>query len=320
MIEPTTDLDAAVRALRSGGLAVVPTETVHGLAADATNGDAIARIYGVKGRPSFNPLIAHVSDLAMAKRIGVLDDRALALAPAFWPGPLTMVVPLCAGEPVHPLATAGLPTIALRIARGPMTELASRLDRPLVAPSANTSGLVSPTATAHVMADIAQRLDPSRDVVLDGALMRDEPVGLESTIVSPGGAPTLLRPGGIARGEIESVLGEPLRDHEGGVAAPGMLASHYAPRGTVRLDATDAQADEFVIGFGPDRPAGEGMARFDLSPSGDMAEAARNLFAALHAANAAQATRIAVEPVPRHGLGEAINDRLRRAAALRSEG
>ena len=293
----------------------MPTETVHGLAARADSGEAVARVFEAKGRPSFNPLIAHVADLAMAERVGILDDRARRLAASFWPGPLTLVVPLREGAPVHPLATTGLDTVALRWPRGPMAALAARLGVPLVAPSANVSGRVSPTRTAHVMDDLAPRLAP-RDVVLDEAAMADRAdVGVESTIVALSGAPRLLRPGGIPREAIEAVLGEPLGAHDGAVAAPGMLASHYAPRGTVRLHATDAAPDEFVIGFGPDRPAGEGMARFELSERGDLAEAARNFFAALHAANAAGAERIAVEPVPVEGLGEAINDRLARASA-----
>lgn len=310
MIAPTTDLDAAERALRSGGLCVVPTETVHGLAAVAANGDAVARVFAVKGRPSFNPLIAHVADLAMAERIGVLDDRARRLAGAFWPGPLTLVVPLREGAPIHPLATAGLATLAIRVARGPMAELAARLG-PLVAPSANTSGRVSPTTTAHVMADLAPRLGEG-DAILDGALVAGE-VGLESTIVSLAGNPTLLRPGGVARADVERVLGVPLAAHDGAIAAPGMLASHYAPRGAVRLNARETAASEFTIAFGAPF-TGEG---FQLSAGGDLAEAARNVFAALHAANAAGALQIAVHPIPSKGLGEAINDRLARAAAPR---
>ena len=313
-------MSEAEHALRLGGLVVVPTETVHGLAADAANGDAVARIYAAKGRPSFNPLIAHVAGLGMAERIGELDERARRLGKAFWPGPLTMVVPLREGAPVHPLATGGLDTVALRWPLGPMGELARRLAHPLVAPSANVSGRVSPTRTAHVMDDLAPHLDPARDVVLDDAALKDSgAVGLESTIVSLAGPATLLRPGGIARADVERVLGAPLSEHDGAVASPGMLASHYAPRGALRLDVAGAAPDEFVIGFGPNRPAGDGLRRFELSPSGDLAEAARNLFAALHAANAAGAQRIAVEPIPHHGLGEAINDRLARAAAPRDD-
>ena len=318
MIEPTASLEEAERTLRTGGLAVVPTETVHGLAADAANGTAVARIFAAKGRPSFNPLIAHVADLAMAERTGALDDVARDLASRFWSGPLTLVVPLRDNAPVHALATAGLATVALRRPRGPMAELARRLGRPLVAPSANVSGRISPTRTAHVMADLAPRLDPARDVVLAESTMGEAgEVGLESTIVSLAAEPTLLRPGGIPREAIEAALGgHPLREAgDGAVAAPGMLASHYAPRGTVRLEATHADPDEFVIGYGPSHRAGGGAGRFELSLTGDPAEAARNLFAALHAANATGASRIAVEPIPNEGLGEAINDRLRRAAA-----
>ena len=292
---------------------MVPTETVHGLAADGTNGKAIARIFEAKGRPRFNPLIAHVADVGMAEDLALLDDRARALATAFWPGPLSLVLPLRELSPIHPLATAGLGTVALRVPRGSLQELSLRLDRPLVAPSANRSGKVSPTRTAHVMGDLAPHLDPARDVVL-GDNGGGVGIGVESTIVTLAGEkPVLLRPGGIARTAIEQLLGSRLKlPSDGAVVAPGMLASHYAPKGSVRLNVETPEAGEFFIAFGP-------TDRFDaqLSASRDMNEAARNLFAALHTANAVGADRIAIAPIPGEGVGEAINDRLRRAAAPR---
>ena len=315
-----SDLEDAAAALRAGGLAVVPTETVFGLAADATNGDAVARIFDVKGRPRFNPLIAHAADAAAAWRLARPNDAALTLAERFWPGPLTLVLPLADTARLHPLATAGLDSVALRVARGPMTSLAAMLDRPLAAPSANVSGRVSPTRIDHVLADLAPRLDPATDAILAGGTAT---VGVESTIVSlVGEAPVLLRPGGLARAEIEAALGRSLiaSAADGAVTAPGMLASHYAPRGSVRLDATRVEDGEFLIAFGPAAPPGRAIGTFQLSRTGDLAEAARNLFAALHAANAAGADRIAVQAIPRTGLGEAINDRLRRASAPRDGG
>ena len=324
MIEPTEDLDRAAGALANGGLAVVPTETVHGLAADATNGGAVARIFEAKGRPRFNPLIAHVDGAASAARLVSMDGRAERLAGRFWPGPLTLVLPLREGAGVHPLVTAGLDTLAVRVPRGPMAELSRRLGRPLAAPSANVSGRVSATRTAHVMGDLAPRLDEARDVVLPDAMMGDAPVGLESTIVSlVGEHAELLRAGGLPRAEIEDALGGGLASAgEGGARprAPGMLASHYAPRGTVRLDARHVAPHEFLIAFGPERAAGAPSGVYQLSAAGNLAEAARRLFDALHAANAAGAGAIAVEPIPRDGLGEAIADRLARAAAPRSDG
>ena len=296
----------------------MPTETVHGLAADAANGEAVARIFEAKGRPRFNPLIAHVGSLDMAERIVAFDARARSLAAAFWPGPLTLVMPLRETASIHPLATAGLATTAVRWPVGPLAELAEGLDRPLVAPSANVSGRVSPTRTEHVLDDLAPRLDPVRDVIVAGQGVAG--VGIESAIVSLAGRATLLRPGGVAREEIERVLGEPLARLQGQVIAPGMMASHYAPRGAVRLDARHVEPHEFLVGFGPRRVPGVPSGMFQLSEAGDTAEAARRVFDALHAANAAGAGAIAVEPIPSRGLGEAINDRLGRAAAPRSDG
>ena len=273
----------------------------------------------MKGRPRFNPLIAHVADVAMAERIARLDPRSLALAQRFWPGPLTLVMPARSSAPIDPLATAGLDTIALRVPVGPLRELSERLNRPLVAPSANRSGKVSPTTTMHVLGDLAPHLDPATDVIVSDELRAGELVGIESTIVSLADVrPTLLRPGGLSRDELEAVIGEKLVAWTSGrVAAPGMLASHYAPQGTVRLRASTVFPDEFHIAFGagldPHRTAGG----FQLSERGDLREAAANLFAALHAANAAGATRVAVSPIPNVGLGEGLNDRLSRAAAPR---
>ena len=309
-VEPAEAADA----LRADGLAVVPTETVYGLAADATNPDAVARIYAAKGRPSFNPLICHVSAVAMAERLGVLDARARALAEAFWPGPLTVVVRVRDDANLAPAVTAGLPTVALRRPIGPLAEIAALLDRPIAAPSANVSGAVSATAQEH-LAPLLRRLDPERDVLVRGA---GGTVGLESTIVGlHGERASLLRAGGVPRAAIERLLGEPLAAPGEGVAAPGMMASHYAPEGTVRLAVCSVASDEFLIGFGPDRVPGTPMGSFVLSEGGNLDEAARRLFDALHAANRAGARRIAVEPIPREGIGEAINDRLARAASPR---
>ena len=301
--------DDAARVLAAGGLVAFPTETVYGLGADATNGKAIARLYAAKGRPQFNPLIAHVLDLAAAGRLAAFNAAAKRLAEKFWPGPLTLVLPKAADCPVADLATAGLDTIALRVpAHSVARELLAKFGRPIVAPSANRSGHVSPTTAAHVLGDLRGRID----LIVDGGAT---PVGLESTIVSCVGAPALLRPGALPRETIEATLGVTLaeaapRDKP---EAPGMLASHYAPRAKLRLNASGAQAGETLLGFGatPD-------AVLNLSPRGDLVEAAANLFSHLRTLDAKGAKVIAVMPIPREGLGEAINDRLERAAAPRS--
>lgn len=317
-------LAEAAGLLRAGRLVAFPTETVYGLGADATDGRAVAAIYTAKGRPSFNPLISHVPDLAAAEAEGVFDATALRLAGAFWPGPLTLVVPRAVTSRVSDLATAGLDTIALRV---PANDLARRLlaavGRPVAAPSANRSGHVSPTSAVHVLDDLDGRID----AVLDGG---PTPVGVESTVIAvEGGRATMLRPGGVARAAIEAVLGAPLAapdqaavGPEGAGAAPpspGMLASHYAPRSAVRLMAAGVRPGEALLTFAGQRPPGTEAARavFDLSPSGDPAEAAANLFCALRTLDGAGAAAIAVVPIPDAGLGEAINDRLRRAAAPR---
>jgi L-threonylcarbamoyladenylate synthase len=310
----------AARCLRGGGLVAFPTETVYGLGADATNAAAIARLYEAKGRPAFNPLIAHLGDLKAAQRIARFDAQAILLATAFWPGPLTLVLPKAPGCAVADLATAGLDTIAVRVPAHPVAQQILRaFGGPVVAPSANLSGHVSPTTAAHVQSDLAGRID----LIIDGGAVE---VGIESTIVGCFDAPMLLRPGGVPRGEIERVLGRALLQppderisDSGQPLAPGMLASHYAPRTPVRLNAERIEAGEALLAFGPhvisgaEAPSGA----MNLSARGDLTEAAANLFGYLRALDARGARAIAVMPVPHHGLGEAINDRLRRAAVGR---
>ncbi|WP_371421858.1 L-threonylcarbamoyladenylate synthase [Tardiphaga sp.] len=317
----TAHIVEAARCLRAGGLLAFPTETVYGLGADAANPRAVAGIYEAKGRPSFNPLIAHVADLAAARRIARFDARALALAEAFWPGPLTLVLPKAADCPVADLATAGLDTIAIRVPAHPVAHaLLQAFGGAVVAPSANISGHVSPTTAAHVLSDLEGRID----MILDGGPVE---VGVESTIVGCFDQPMLLRPGGLPREAIERVLGQPLASPPDELAsdtnqplAPGMLASHYAPRTRVRLLAEAVNPGEALLAFGSaPLPGMEGAAAIlNLSEQGDLEEAATNLFGYLRALDAAAiasgATSIAVMPVPNHGLGEAINDRLRRAA------
>jgi len=306
-------LAEAVSALRAGKLVALPTETVYGLAADAANGEAVARIFEAKGRPRFNPLICHVTDVTMARRYGRLDSRAEKLAAEFWPGPLTLVVPLAAGAPVHPLVTAGLSTIALRAPRGPAHDVIGALGGGLAAPSANPSGRLSATRAEHVI----QALGDKVALVLDAGPCA---VGLESTIVSlAGDRPVLLRPGGLPAEAIEAVLGEALTRATSGdpVTAPGMLSSHYAPRLPLRLDATSVAPHEALLAFGPAQIPGTPQAARNLSPSGDLIEAAANLFALLADLDTSGASIIAVAPIPHEGLGEAISDRLARAAAPR---
>jgi L-threonylcarbamoyladenylate synthase len=306
----------AAALLREGKLVGLPTETVYGLAADATSGTAVASIYAAKDRPSFNPLIAHLPDLAAAQRQGLFDANALALARAFWPGPLTLVVPVSAGCTVSDLARAGLETIGLRVPAHRAAQAVLRLvDRPIAAPSANRSGRISATSAEHVMAELDGRID----AVLNGGPTR---VGLESTIVAClDGAPRLLRPGGIPRSAIEGVIGRPLvLAGESGVApiSPGLLASHYAPEASVRLGATAPRDGEAWLGFGPDpEAAAAASVALNLSPGGDLAEAASNLFGFLRRLDARRPASIAVAAIPHEGLGEAINDRLKRAAAPR---
>jgi L-threonylcarbamoyladenylate synthase len=297
----------AVRMLRSGGLVAFPTETVYGLGADATNGRAVARVFEAKGRPRFNPLIVHVRDADEAARHAAFHAPARKLAEAFWPGALTLVLPRSADCRLSELVSAGLGTVALRVPAHPLAaRLIAQSGLPIAAPSANASGRITATTAAHV----AQSLGGKVDVILDGGAT---PLGLESTVVGfDGERPMLLRAGAIAREAIEAVVGS-LAAPDDTIRSPGQLASHYAPRATLRLNATNAHLGETLLGFGPDTPKG---AR-NLSATGDLREAAANLFAMLHELDGAGA--IAVMPIPNEGLGEAINDRLGRAAAPRGE-
>jgi L-threonylcarbamoyladenylate synthase len=298
--------------LRRGGLVAFPTETVYGLGADATSDRAVAGIYAAKGRPRFNPLIAHVADLKQAQEQGRVTGIALELARAFWPGPLTLVVPVSETCTVSELARAGLASVALRVPAHPLArDLISRAGLPIAAPSANRSGRVSPTEAAHV----AQDLDGCIDAILDAGATE---VGVESTIVSwLSGELRLLRTGGVTREQIEAVAGPIAADRaEGAVVAPGMLASHYAPNAAVRLDATTFSPNEAALLFGPVTGEGAGTT-LNLSENGDLVEAAARLFSYLRRLDETGASTIAVSTIPSTGLGEAINDRLRRAAADR---
>lgn len=310
-------IDAAVTILKDGQPVAIPTETVYGLAADATNPAAITSIYETKGRPRFNPLICHMADLAMAQRHADFDPISKSLAEKFWPGPLTLILPLKEdGRTIHPLATAGLDTVGIRVPKGFTSDLIAALDRPLAAPSANTSGKISPTSARHVADDLGEKLS----LIIDGG---SAPVGVESTILRvEDGKIRLLRPGGLSVEDIEAATGLTVERREGPAAiieAPGMLASHYAPGAAVRLEATHVEQGEALIRLGGVAVEGIDQAKavFDLSPSGDLAEAAANLFDYLKQADATGAERIAVTAIPSQGLGEAINDRLVRAAAPR---
>lgn len=302
----TAGLERAAEILRNGALVAFPTETVYGLGADARQGEAVAAIYAAKGRPSFNPLIVHVADTATAQSYVQWTPQADKLAQAFWPGPLTMVLPLQANHGLSPLVTAGLHTIGLRVPAHPAAQaLLRQFNGPVAAPSANPSGRISPTTAQHVMAGLNGRI---------AAVLDDGPcaVGVESTIIGfDGPHAVLLRQGGVSLEDIEATLGAALRSPtNSAITAPGQLSSHYAPRGTVRLNATTADDSEHLLGFG----AIDGI--LNLSPSGNLAEAAANLFGHLHLLDA-MGGPIAVAPIPMHGLGRAINDRLNRAAAPR---
>ena len=290
----------AARLVLAGQPVAVPTETVYGLAADASNADAVARIYAAKGRPSFNPLIVHVPDLAAAERIGRFSEEAKALAKSHWPGPLTLVVPLRADAGIASIVTAGLPTIALRVPSHPAIQaLLKATGRPLAAPSANASGLISPTRASHVLASLGGKIP----LVIDGGATQR---GIESTIVAAtGGRLRLLRRGPI---EIEGAK----QVTATAIEAPGQLASHYAPAKPLRLDATQAEDGEYLIGFGPVK------GDVSLSKAGDPVEAAAHLFDLLHQADAAPQPRIAIAPIPGNGIAAAIRDRLQRAAAPRA--
>lgn len=295
----------AAALLRAGQLVAMPTETVYGLAARADSEDAVASIYRAKGRPSFNPLICHVSGPEMARRIALFDERAELLAQTFWPGPLTLVLPLREGADITPAVTAGLPTIALRMPAHTLARsLIETLDLPLAAPSANRSMHVSPTRPQHV----ADSLGSGLAAILDGGACTK---GLESTIVAlrEDGAWSLLREGPVTRADIAAVLGKEAVDVERGIEAPGQMLRHYSPGKPVRLEADSAHSEEFLIGFGA--VGGD----CNLSPTGDLAQAAARLYACLHEAAASEKPAIAVAPVPYEGIGAAINDRLKRAAA-----
>ncbi|TPW32369.1 threonylcarbamoyl-AMP synthase [Martelella alba] len=308
-------LAAGVKTLSEGALVAIPTETVYGLAADATNAEAIAKIYAAKGRPAFNPLICHMADLAMAMRYAVFDEIALKLAKAFWPGPLTLILPLKADSGIAAAATAGLPSVGIRVPMGFSNRLIAAFDRPLAAPSANTSGRISPTTAPHVAADLGEKIA----LVIDNGAAD---VGVESTILKiADGEITLLRPGGINLDAVETLTGIAITRKEsfGAIEAPGMMASHYAPNAPVRLNATSVLPGETLVLFGhPEIADIDNAARIhQLSAAGDLAEAAARLYDIMKQADAEKASRIAFSPIPKTGIGEAINDRLSRAAAPR---
>lgn len=313
LLSPNPDgLSQAAAFLIAGALVAFPTETVYGLGGDARNDHAVAQIFAAKGRPTFNPLIVHVSDLAAAERLVVFDDQALRLAHAFWPGPLTLVLPARADAGLAPLVSAGLPTVAIRVPAHPLAQALLRaFGGPIAAPSANPSGKISPTRPDHVMAGLGEKIAG----VIDGGACG---VGVESTILGFDPRPTLLRPGGLPAEAIADCLGTPLAlpsDPGARPISPGQLASHYAPEARLRLAIATPELREVWLGFGPDCHG----CQFNLSPTGDLTEAAANLFHYLRQADASAGPqgRIAVAPIPETGLGRAINDRLRRAAAPR---
>lgn len=314
---PDDALNRAMKLLSSAQPIAIPTETVYGLAADATKADAITSIYTTKGRPQFNPLICHVANMKMANRYGEFDAISKKLAEHFWPGALTIVVPLKPESGIHKLATAGLETVGIRVPKGFAGKLIAQFDRPLAAPSANSSGKISPTMAEHVQADLGEKIE----LILDNGACD---VGVESTIIKSDGEHVyLLRPGGVSTTEIEAVIGKPLLRLNGNqnnkIEAPGMLTSHYAPNAKMRLNATSVNLNETLITFGSSKIADEINAKtvFNLSTKGDLTEAAHNLFDMLIAADKTDTAMIAVVSIPHEGLGEAINDRLTRAAAPR---
>ena len=307
LLPDSTGLARAAELLRGGDLVAFPTETVYGLGGDATNDLAVARIFEAKGRPRFNPLIVHVAGIEAAQALVEWSDMADRVARAFWPGPLTLVLPLRPDTGLSPLVTAELPTLAIRVPAHPVgTALLAAFGGPVAAPSANPSGRISPTTAAHVLNGLDGRIAG----ILDGGACD---VGLESTILGLAGDPVLLRPGGLLQEALEAALGGPLssRTDADPLTAPGQMASHYAPGARVRLNAQDAGADELLLGFGAME------SDLNLSASGDLVEAAASLFGHLHALDARGPAGIAVAPIPERGLGRAINDRLRRAAAPR---
>ena len=305
----------AAALLAAGDVVVLPTETVYGLAADATRDEALARIYATKNRPQFNPLIVHVASLQAAENIALFTPLAQKLAQHFWPGPLTLVLPLQPHASISPLATAGLQTVAVRVPQSPIFQaVLNEFGKPLAAPSANSSGQLSPTMAAHVAADLGDKVP----LILDGGAC---PVGVESTIIDlTEPVPVLLRAGGVAKEDIEQVLGAPFTNNQQPITnnqqpkSPGLLLKHYAPRTPLRLNATHVEPHEALLAFG-NPLGGMPVAMRNLSEKGDVIAAAANLFAHLHALDSAGATAIAVMPVPSAGLGEAINDRLRRGVS-----
>ncbi len=309
-IHPTTIQEAAA-ILRAGQICAFPTETVYGLGADATNADAVLNVYQAKGRPRFNPLIVHCADVAMARQLVVFSPLAEKVAAAFWPGPMSLVLPMLPDNGIADIVTAGLPTLAIRIPAHPAArELIAAVGKPLAAPSANPSGRLSPTRASEVISGFDGQVP-----VLDGGPCH---AGLESTILAIDGEEVVqLRTGALARDDIAETLGMlvPAIGEGSAITAPGMLLNHYAPKTDIRLDVTSPEAGEAYLAFGGE-PVFDGPMR-NLSPSGDLREAARNLFTCLHELDASGATGIAVAPVPFQGLGEAINDRLQRAAAPR---
>lgn len=302
----------AARLIRTGGLVAFATETVYGLGADATSPDAVAKIYAAKGRPAFNPLIAHVTGLEAAQREARFSEPVLKLARAFWPGPLTLVLPLAEGASVCELARAGLPSVALRVPAHPVAQaLLAAAGRPIAAPSANRSGRVSPVTAGHVLEDLADAID----AVIDSG---PTSVGVESTIVAClDGPPVLLRPGGVPRKDVEAICGPLAEPEPGKIEAPGMLASHYAPRARLRLDATELREGEAGLDFGGRFRGATGAIIRDLSPAGNLVAAAARLYLYLRELDATGAAAIAVAPIPDDNIGEAIRDRLSRAAAPR---
>lgn len=309
MLTPNaTGYTRAAALLGEGQLVAFPTETVYGLGGDARNDMAVARIFEAKGRPRFNPLIVHVPSAKVARTYVDWTDEADRLASAFWPGPMTLVLPLKPDSGLSPLVTADLPTLAIRVPEHRVAKsLLEAFGGPVAAPSANPSGKISPTSAAHVSAGLSGRIAG----ILDGGTCG---VGLESTILGLVDGPTLLRPGGLPQEAVEAALGAPIAHHQSGdpLTAPGQMTSHYAPGAPMRLNVTKLSAGESLLGFGPVE------ARLNLSRAGDLTEAAANLFGHLHAMDALKPEVIAVSPIPDHGLGRAINDRLRRAAAPRT--
>ena len=317
------NIAAAAKVLQDGGLVAFATETVYGLGADATNGEAVARVFAAKGRPSFNPLIVHVADAAAARHIAAFNDAADKLADAFWPGALTLVLPR-RDEAISLLVSAGLETLAVRVPSHPAAhQLLSQADIPVAAPSANRAGRISPTAAGHVVFSLPGPEDGGPEMIVDGGPCQ---IGVESTVIDlsgPGATAALLRPGGVAQEDIEALIGPLARPtaadeslaQGGAQKSPGMLERHYAPGLPLRMNAApgDAGAEEALLAFGPDAPAPGEENAMNLSPTGDLEEAAANLFSMIRALDGPPFEKIAVMTVPDHGLGRAINDRLRRA-------